>query len=103
MTKQEIFNILNPIAPAYYVQAPIGTLLPFITYETDHENNFGADDKVYQEVTGVTVTLYMRAEDLSIETELNEALKEAELFWTSSSGYDDDQKVFTTVYEMEVI
>lgn len=103
MTKQEIYNLLQNVAPTYYSQAPIGTLLPFITYTTNHDNNFGADNKVYQEITGVNVTLYMRAQDLNLEDDLNAALTEADIFWTSSSDYDDGQKVFTTIYEMEVI
>lgn len=103
MTKQDIFNILNEVAPTFYNQAPIGTGLPFITYKTDHDNNFGADNRVYKEITGVTVTLYMGAGDLSTEERLNAAFNDEEIFWVSSSDYDEDQKLFTTVYEMEVI
>lgn len=103
MTKQEIYELLNGVAPAYYHYAPIGTALPFITYVTDHNNNFGADDKVYKEVTGLTVTLYMGADDLSLEADLATALNDADIYWTSSTDYDDDQKLYTTIYEMEVI
>lgn len=103
MTKQEIYNLLNEVAPTFYNTAPIGTAVPFITYRTDHDNNFGADNRVYKEITGVTVTLYMGAEDLSIEESLSNALNDEDIFWVSSTDYDDDQKLFTTVYEMEVI
>lgn len=103
MTKQDIYNMLNGVAPTHYSQAPIGTPLPFITFITDHENNFGADNKVYKEVTGITATLYMSAEDLGTEDTLNAVLEDANIYWISSTDYDEDQKVFTTVYEMEVI
>ena len=103
MTKQQIFEILNEVAPTFYSQAPIGTALPFITYITDHGNNFGADDKVYKQVTGITATLYMSADDLGTEDALNATLDDADMFWISSTAYDEDQKLYTITYEMEVI
>lgn len=103
MTRQDIYSMLNNIAPTYYHHAPIGTSLPFITFLTDHDNNFGADDKVFKEVTGVTITLYMGANDLSIESQVNNALNEHDIYWVSSTDYDNLQEVYTTIYEMEVI
>ena len=103
MTRQDIYSILNNIAPTYYHHAPIGTSLPFITFLTDHDNNFGADDKVFKEVTGVTITLYMGANDLSIESQVNNALNEQDIYWVSSTDYDNLQEVYTIIYEMEVI
>lgn len=103
MTKQEIYNLLNNVAPTYYHHAPIGTSLPFITYQTDHDGNFGADDKVYQQVTGITVTLYLGADDLDLEDNLNNALDDAHIYWVSSTDYDDQQELYTIIYEMEVI
>ncbi len=103
MTRQDIYNLINTVVPAWYQHAPIGTALPFATYLTDHNNNFGADDKVYQKVTGVTITLYMGEDDLALEDSLNDALDAADIYWTSSTDYDDDQKLYTTIYEMEVI
>lgn len=103
MTKQEIYNLLNEIAPTYYHHAPIGTYLPFITYITDHDDNFGADDRVYKTVMGVTITLYLGSDDLWIEDRVNEALDEANVYWVSSTDYDDQQELYTIIYEMEVI
>lgn len=103
MTKQDIYELLNDIIPTYYHHAPIGTRLPFATYITDHDDNFGADDKVYQQVTGVTITLYLGAEDLSVENAVNSALDDANVYWVSSTDYDDQQEVYTIIYEMEVI
>ena len=103
MTKQDLYTLLNGIAPTYYHHAPIGTSLPFITFLTDHDNNFGADDKVYREVTGAMVVLYLSANDFAYETALNTALDNANIYWVSSTDYDDSQDVYTIVYEMEVI
>lgn len=103
MTNREIRSLLNSIAPTYYSHAPIGTALPFITYLANHENNFGADNKVYQIITDVTITAYMTAEDLDIEDSINAALDDAGIYWTSSTDYDREQKLYTTIYEMEVI
>lgn len=103
MTKQEIYNLLNNVAPTYYSHAPLGTYLPFITYITDHDNNFGADNMVYKQVTGVTITLYMSENDLNLEDMINNALDDAGIYWTSSSDYDESQKLYTTIYETEVI
>lgn len=103
MTRQDLYTLLNDIAPTYYHHAPIGTSLPFITLLTDHDNNFGADDKVYKQVTGATITLHMGADDFTIEDQVNEALDEQDIYWVSSTDYDSSQKVYTTIYEMEVI
>ena len=103
MTRQDLYTLLNDIAPTYYHHAPIGMSLPFITFLTDHDNNFGADDKVYKQVMGATITLYMGADDLSLEDQVNEALDEQDIYWVSSTDYDSLQEVYTTIYEMEVI
>ena len=103
MTLQDIYNILSSVAPAHYHHAPKGTKLPFITYTSSHDNNFSADDKVYQLVTSITVVLYLGVNDLPVEDSLNRALDDADLYWVSSPDYDNDQKLFTITYEMEVI
>lgn len=103
MTKQGLYELLNEIAPTHYSHAPIGQTLPFITYTVSHTDNFGADDKVFVQVMSVTVTLYMGADDLQLEEELNDALREAYIYWTSDSDYDETNKLFTTIYDMEVI
>lgn len=103
MTILEIYNMLNDIVPSFYSHAPINTPVPFATFLTDHENNFSADNKVYKEVTGITITLYMGENDLYLEDSLNTALNDADLYWVSSTDYDDNQKVYTTIYETEVI
>lgn len=103
MTRVDIYNLINAVIPTHYIKAPIGTALPFATLQTDHDNNFGADDKVYREVTGAKVVLYLSANDFAYETALNTALDNANIYWVSSTDYDDSQDVYTIVYEMEVI
>lgn len=103
MTNDEIAEMLNRIADTHYSHAPIGTAIPFITYITEFSNNFGADDKVYQKVKSVTITAYMGSLDLHIDTEIQQALDNMNIYWTSSTDYDSDQKLYTTTYEMEVI
>lgn len=103
MTKQEIYSLLSQAAPTYYSHAPIGTKLPFITYTTDHSNNFGADDRVYKPVTGVRAVLYMAASDTVTEQALNELLDDDHIYWTSEEDYNDDNELYTIIYEMEVI
>ena len=41
--------------------------------------------------------------DLHIDTEIQQALDNMNIYWTSSTDYDSDQKLYTTTYEMEVI
>ena len=54
-------------------------------------------------MTGVTITLYMGADDFTIENQVNNALDENDIYWVSSTDYDSLQEVYTTIYEMEVI
>lgn len=103
MTKKEVYDMLSQAAPTFYSHAPIGTQLPFMTYTADHSGNFGADDKVYKQVTGIRAVLYIAADDTETENNLNVLLDDEHIYWTSEEDYNEDNEVYTIIYEMEVI
>lgn len=101
MTQKELVDILKSTGmPVHYMAAPIGESVPFITYSIDRPN-FGADDKVYQKVMDITITLYVLALQLDNQSILEEALQDH--YWTSSTAFDDRENLYIITYEMEEI
>lgn len=86
--------------PVYYLYAPIGTKVPFITYDWNSDN-FGADNKVYQRIANVTVYYYHA--DYDDSSALETVFNENELFWNVERVYSADQKVYLDTYTMEVL
>ncbi len=101
MTQKELVDILKSTGvPVHFMAAPIGESVPFITYSIDYPN-FGADDKVYQKIMDITITLYVLASELSVQQVLEEAL--SDYYWSSSTAFDDRENLFIITYEMEEI
>lgn len=100
MTRAELKEQLEQVAPVYYDFAPVNTPLPFITFHFDSDN-FAADNKVYQRIASVTVNHYHEQYDngAAIKT----VLDENELFWECVGIYDADQKLYIDTYTMEVL
>lgn len=74
--------------------------LPFICYLTEGSNNFGADGIVYYSAMKVSVELYTKRKDESIEAMVENAL--ASFYWEKSEEYIDDEDCHLTTYELEV-
>lgn len=101
MTKKQLAALLDEIAPTYYYQAPIGTKCPFITYQTSSDNNFGADNRVYQRVMSVTIMAYALTTQMSIFSEIEEALDD--IYWQSSDSINESERLIIRTYNIEVI
>lgn len=101
MTRAEFANQLaTAISNVYYDHAPLRTKLPYVTYNWDYDN-YPADDKSYQRIVQATVTHYHA--DYSDGAELKAVFDENDLFWTCTSAYDSDMKVYIDTYTMEVL
>ena len=101
MTKKQLVALLDEIAPTYYYQAPIGTKCPFITYQTSNDNNFGADNRVYQRVMSVIIMAYALTTQMSIFSEIEEALDD--IYWQSSDSINESERLIIRTYNIEVI
>ena len=99
MTKEQFYQGLSEVVETFYGKAPMGQALPYAVYTWDHDNNFPADDVVYQPVATITVNLY--AVDPAIESAVDAKLTEMGLFWTSTSSFELDDDAYLTIYTME--
>lgn len=76
--------------------------MPFLTYSTPFTNNAFADDVVYKKINHVYVTLWTDKKDEAAELAVENALVEAGVPWEYSQDYNDDEKCYETIYELEV-
>lgn len=101
MTYEEVFSMLQtaglPVAYRAFsaVQHP-----PFVVWISDGDNNFPADDQVYYSAHKLRVELYTTNVDAVSESAVESAL--AGHFYTKSRVYIDEEKLYETIYELEV-
>lgn len=101
MTRTELYNGISEVCPAFLGRAPLDQPLPYAVYTWSHENNFPADDTVYEKVADITLNLY--AVDPDTEALMDARLSEMGLFWTSATSYELSDDAYLTIYTMEVI
>lgn len=103
MTLEQLTEILAVVGvPVCYDHAPVGTKVPFITFTCNKDNNVFADDKVYVKKGSLSVRLYSPIKDEELEKKLEDAMNAAELPWRMTDDFDNED-VFITIYESEVI
>ena len=73
---------------------------PFIIWMSDADNNFAADGKVFFSAHQIRIELYTTKVDVESETALENALSEH--FYTKERIYIDEEKMYETIYELEV-
>ena len=67
MNQVQMIALLNTLSvPSFYGQAPVGTVLPFLTIQTEQPDNFAADNGVYCEKWNFRIDLYSTAKNLEI-------------------------------------
>ena len=98
MTIADVKKVLSvPGVTVHYDHAPEGTKVPFITYTCHADSNFFADDKVYQKISSMRAVLYSTKKNEKLETLIEE------IPWSMTDEFENEQKVFMTIYEAEVI
>ena len=106
MTLQELNTALSAVLPGkvVYNAWPVGEApaLPYMCYYSTGADNFGADNKVYNSNRNVRIELYTRSKDLTTEAALEAKLGLSGLYWTRDESFIDDEKVFLTVYEVQI-
>lgn len=104
MTIADVKKVLSvPGVTVHYDHAPVGTKVPYVTYTCHADSNFFADDKVYKKISSMRAVLYSTKKDEKLETLIESALDEAEIPWNMTDEFENEQKVFMTIYEAEVI
>ncbi len=104
MTVNDIYTLLTTSKiPVFYHHAPNGQTLPFMTYTIEQSSNFAADDKVYQKITSLSVDLYTKTKDIATEAIIEGVFDSANIPWSKTESYDDDEQFYMETYESEVI
>ncbi|HAC61266.1 MAG TPA: hypothetical protein DCF66_03750 [Lachnospiraceae bacterium] len=106
MKYSEISSMIESFGlPSSYYQFPEGTeqAPPFICFFYPQADDLHADDSNYQTITQLAIELYTDAKDIGLECEIESKLKAAGLSWSKDSEYIDSEKLYVTVYLMEVI
>lgn len=87
--------------PVAYDHFNTETNPPFIVFKRYSQNNFGADDIVYEKINNYYVYLVTEYKDAELEEELENVLTEAGIFFNvESEDYFNDEKCYQIVYSI---
>lgn len=77
--------------------------LPYLVWYLPGSENFGADDKVYQQIQTLNVELYTETKNFAWEIEVENVLDDNNLFWDKVETYIDSEHMYQVLYTMEVV
>lgn len=114
MTYREVYQIISGIEmaagvtiPAAYLQFPENDPNtpdpPFICYYYTGDNDLKADDVNYQKIRQLTLELYCDNKNFTLESAVESALTSNGFVYSKYEEYIDDEKMYMTTYEMEVV
>ena len=104
MTKKEVAELIASCGfscvYSHFTQTPQP---PYVVFYYPSENDVFADDSNYVNKRQLFVELFTNHKDLDSEETIEEVLKGAGLTWYKQTDFLNDEKLFQTTYEMEVI
>lgn len=104
MTLQQVSNLINsfgfPWRYSHFSQTPSA---PYVVYYFPNENDVFADDSNYVNKRRLYIELYTSIKDTEKESIIEAKLKEANITWYKQTDFLNDEKLFQTTYESEVI
>ena len=104
MTLKEVADLIAsfnlPWRYSHFSQTPNP---PYVVYFYPSENDVMADNSNYVNKRQLFVELYTKAKDATTEATIETTLKNAGLTWYKQTDFLNDEKLFQTTYEMEVI
>ena len=104
MNQVQMIALLNTLSvSSFYGQAPVGTVLPFLTIHTEQPDNFAADNGVYVEKWNFRIDLYSTAKNLEIEAAIKKLLNDNGIYWTKTEEYIDTENCWEVEFEFEVL
>lgn len=108
MTYQEVFEMLDSISPdlpVTYYQWDEGTTpsLPYLVFYYPSRNDFSADNKNYAKFTQLNIELYTDNKEFDLECMVEEALENADIYYTKEEQYIEDERMYEVLYMMEVL
>lgn len=96
--KTQLATTGYPVAYDHFASAQD---MPYITYRETRSKNFSADNKMYQKVTEVQITLYTSTKDLVAEAALENAI--SSFAWDKTYEFDSDELQHINYYSIQLI
>lgn len=106
MTYKEVAAMVKSIGiPTAYYQFPENTeqATPFVCFYFTGDNDFLADNSNYQAIETLVVEVYADDKNFDLEQTVESVLKSADMVWSKEETYIDTEKMFETIYTMDVI
>lgn len=104
MTLKEIADLIASFGFAYrYSHFSDTPTPPYVVYYYPSENDVKADNSNYANRRQLFIELFSSDKDFESESTIETVLKGAGLSWYKSTDFLNDEKLFQTTYEMEVI
>lgn len=104
MTLKEVAELIAsfglPWRYSHFSQTPAP---PYVVYYYPSENDVFGDNSNYVNKRQLFVELYTTAKNATTEATIEAKLKEAGLSWYKQTDFLNDEKLFQTTYECEVI
>lgn len=108
MTYQEIYQTINGISPnlpVTYYQWPEGSApsLPYIVFYYPSRDDFSADNTNYAKITQLNIELYTQEKDFDLEAMVEEALQNADIYYTKEEQYIENERMYEILFTTEVL
>jgi len=104
MNQVELHTALKSLGmPVAYLAFKDTVAPPFITYQFAYSGDLMADNHNYLEISNFQVELYTVKKDLASEKKVQDALKVAELPYSKTETWIDEEKMFQILYEIQLI
>lgn len=105
MTLKDVATMLDslgyPCVYSHFTQLPEST--PYICFYYPAENDVHADNANYVNRRQLFVELYTKGKDIDTEAAVEAVLKQYGLTWYKQTDFLNDEKLFQTTYELEVL
>ena len=110
MTRKELYQILKSIGlPIAYYQFKEGDKdnpvpsLPYMVYYYPSRTDESADGINFAKVYTLNIELYTKEKDFDTEDKVESTLTDADIYYTKSESYLNDEQMYEVLYEGEVI
>lgn len=99
MTEIEIKQMLEESnIPVFRGHAPVGTTVPYMVYNVNFSDNFGADNVTYAKIPQYQVDLYQNTPSLEIRETIEQLLTANGFYFTEDEADMEEQSLFVTYY-----
>lgn len=109
MTLQEIATIISgwnlPFAYYEFEDAGAGPAVPYVVYWVDESDDFYADNINYQKNRKLYIELYCssKKQAMTWENTIETSLTSEEMAFAKENDYISDERLYVTIYTMEVL